>query len=158
MRRARVESNETRRRRRRNRKAVDGNANARRRKTGTCRLHNPERRHARPRKANRQCAERDTTSLNTNRSLAFVKLRAYARQIASLCLSPRRLPQFRHFPRRGAIHRAGETAAGSACQRFVRVFGACSKRFCARRAIGHRHQPGGFSGVKKYVPCILKYV
>ena len=63
-----------------------------------------------------------------------------------------------NHPCRGAIHRAGETAADSACQRFVRVFGACSKRFCARRAIGLRHQPDGFSGGKKYVPCILKYV
>ena len=40
----------------------------------------------------------------------------------------------------------------------VRVFGACSKRFCARRAIGHRHQPDGFSGGKKLVACFLKLV
>jgi hypothetical protein len=44
------------------------------------------------------------------------------------------------------------------CLRFVRIFGACSKRYCARRAIGHRHQPDGFSGGKKLVACFLKLV
>ena len=32
------------------------------------------------------------------------------------------------------------------------------KRFCARRAIGHRHQPDGFSRGKKLVACFLKLV
>ena len=40
----------------------------------------------------------------------------------------------------------------------VRVFGACSKRFCARRTIGYRHQPDGFSRGKKLVACFLKLV
>ena len=54
--------------------------------------------------------------------------------------------------------RKGFPASANTCCRFVRIFGACSKRFCARRAIGHRHQPDGFSGGKKLVACFLKLV
>ena len=36
--------------------------------------------------------------------------------------------------------------------------GRAGKRICARRAIGIRHQPDGFSGGEKYVPCFLKLV
>ena len=54
--------------------------------------------------------------------------------------------------------RKGFPASANTCCRFVRIFGACSKRFCARRAIGHRHQPDGFSRGKKLVACFLKLV
>ncbi len=54
--------------------------------------------------------------------------------------------------------RKGFPASANTCCRFVRIFGACSKRFCARRAIGHRHQPNGFSRGKKLVACFLKLV
>ena len=36
--------------------------------------------------------------------------------------------------------------------------GRAGKRICARRAIGLRHQPGGFSRGKKLVACFLKLV
>ena len=52
--------------------------------------------------------------------------------------------------------RKGFPASANTCCRFVRIFGACSKRFCARRAIGHRHQPDGFSRGKKLVARISK--
>ena len=54
--------------------------------------------------------------------------------------------------------RKGFPASANTCCRFVRIFGACSKRFCARRAIGQRHQPDGFSRGKKLVACFLKLV
>ena len=54
--------------------------------------------------------------------------------------------------------RKGFPASANTCCRFVRIFGACSKRFCARRAIGHRHQPDGFSRGKKLVACFSKLV
>ena len=57
------------------------------------------------------------------------------------------------FARRGSKSRGFSTYL-----RFVRISGRAGKRICARRAIGLRHQPGGFSRGKKLVACFLKLV